>query len=105
MRREPFRTLIPLLTIFFVCIWCFAPVITCYFVNYDDGIHIYRNSLLRHLSFSNILEFWRRPFEHLYVPMTYTVWVLGAWIAKLKGTSLDHASPIFHGLNLFLHGF
>ncbi|MDP2106846.1 MAG: hypothetical protein Q8J76_12700, partial [Desulfobulbaceae bacterium] len=46
------------------------------FLDYDDNLNVYENPLLSNISASNLLRFWQKPFEGLYIPLTYTVWAL-----------------------------
>jgi tetratricopeptide (TPR) repeat protein len=76
------------------------------FLDYDDNLNIYENPLLKNLSLANLLRFWQRPYEGLYIPLTYSVWALVAKISALLPTSngsLFNPQP-FHAANILVHG-
>ena len=43
------------------------------FVSYDDGQHVYENSHVQDFSFSNLVFFWKQPYQNLYIPLTYNL--------------------------------
>ncbi len=94
--------------LFLVPIVFYSQTLTFDFVSFDDGLHIYQNPKLNPPSWSGVKEFWTRPYQGLYVPITYTVWSLEAAFAKRKPIGhqgRSSLSPIlFHFGNLFLHG-
>jgi protein O-mannosyl-transferase len=76
------------------------------FVVWDDGINVTHNPLLNPPSLQNVLTFWRRPYQEMYVPLTYTTWSLLARAARVdtpdpEGVSLD--PYLFHAANLAVH--
>jgi tetratricopeptide (TPR) repeat protein len=82
----------------------FSPIRNHEFV-WDDRSNVTENPYLRQATGANVLSFWQRPYQQLYIPLTYTVW---AGIAALAGNPaadprnrLD-AGP-FHMVNLILH--
>jgi tetratricopeptide (TPR) repeat protein len=80
----------------------FGPVVYYDFVVWDDDLHVYANPYLKPVSWSHLGTFWRAPYEHLYMPLTYTTWAAVAWMVQTWSTALMIAAP-FHLLNLFLH--
>lgn len=88
-----------------VTIAVFSPVVTYKFVTWDDNVNIYDNPNFNPVTFQNILGFWQKPFEHLYIPLTYTIWALQALVAYVPGRSGAEAfNPhVFHTFNLLLH--
>ena len=83
----------------------FHPVLTHDFVAWDDDVHVYANPRLQPVTWANVRAFWAAPYEHLYIPLTYTVWAGLAWLSHLwagpQEGPLDAA--LFHRLNLLLH--
>jgi hypothetical protein len=77
------------------------------FVLWDDNTNIVDNPGLRSVTLDHILVFWRAPYAHLYIPLTYTLWALTAavsqWVTPQPsgGVSLD--PQLFHSLNLLVH--
>jgi Tfp pilus assembly protein PilF len=78
----------------------FWPVGGFDFLYYDDRVNVRDNPLVRDFSADSFLEFWRRPYEGLYIPLTYIVWGMLGKIAG-GGAVLDPAP--FHVANLLLH--
>src|SRR5215510_4434661 len=77
------------------------------FVLWDDNVNVFENPALRSVTRDHILDFWRAPYAHLYIPFTYTVWALTAEVSRwvmphpAGGAPLD--PRVFHGLNLLVH--
>jgi tetratricopeptide (TPR) repeat protein len=74
---------------------------------WDDDTNIHRNPLYSPLSWGGVLEFWKGPFQQLYIPVTYSVWAgLVAVSRMFAGTSVTFG-PIgalpFHAMNLAAH--
>lgn len=70
-------------------------------VDLDDPKHIFENPLFQPPTWASLIEFWRRPFFGLYIPVTYTSWLA---VAKLSYLSTNTLSPaFFHVFNLGLH--
>lgn len=78
----------------------YLPVVDFELLNYDDSVNIQNNPLVKEFSFANLYRFWSRPYEGLYVPLTYTVWgLLGQLAAGDPGLN-----PLpFHLANLVVH--
>src|SRR6266581_1191462 len=92
-------TLLILMT--FVVFW---QVHSYEFVLWDDGLHVFENPYFQSLTFDNILAFWRKPYEELYIPLTYTLWALTAagsrWVTASPTGGAPLAPQFFHTLNL-----
>ncbi|MCS6860176.1 MAG: tetratricopeptide repeat protein [Abditibacteriales bacterium] len=76
------------------------------FVNYDDLTLLVDNPHLNPPTFRSLLRFWREPYEHVYNPVTYTVWaglVLCARIPTTGGTHHALSPRVFHIANIVLH--
>jgi tetratricopeptide (TPR) repeat protein len=80
----------------------FGPVTQHDFVVWDDDLHVYTNPYLNPVTWAHIATFWRGPYEHLYIPLTYTVWAVVAWMTQTGHLGIIPAEP-FHRLNLLLH--
>ena len=90
--------------LFILILAVFLPVIHFQFVDYDDGINVSKNPLLNPPSISNTLKFWQEPYQHLYIPFTYTIWSIIAWFSKSVNPAVDKLNPsIFHTANLIFH--
>jgi Tfp pilus assembly protein PilF len=71
------------------------------FVSFDDGLHICGNPRMEQVSKASILSFWKEPYEHLYIPVSYTAWSFLAVISKSSSKPFNPA--VFHWANLILH--
>jgi Tfp pilus assembly protein PilF len=85
-----------------VLILVWRPVIEHDFVAWDDNLHVYENPRFHPVTWAHIGAFWREPYEHLYIPVTYTVWAALAWLThRLSPGSLT--AGLFHTCNLLVH--
>lgn len=72
------------------------------FVGWDDDLHVYANRRFQPVTMAHIIEFWGAPYEHLYIPLTYTVWSGVAYVSQLL-TPGTLSPGLFHQINLLLH--
>jgi protein O-mannosyl-transferase len=74
----------------------FLPTATFDFTNYDDDENVWRNPYLSEAGLSGMVYLWTHPYSKLYIPLTYTSYVLdrSVW-------GLDPA--FFHVVNVLLH--
>lgn len=84
----------------------FWPLTRAEFIDYDDQIHVFHNRLVKEISRENLVRLWRKPYQGLYIPVTYTLWMFQVRIAR--GETLHELgtriSPhVFHTTNLALH--
>ena len=84
----------------------FWPVCGHEFVVWDDQLNVYENPYLDPVTPSNILHFWKEPYENLYIPLTYSIWAGVAYFAQRP--TAERAEPrldpgIFHATNLLFH--
>jgi Flp pilus assembly protein TadD len=84
----------------------FWPVHDFEFVLWDDQANVYENPYMNPVSPSNILHFWKGPYENLYVPMAYSVWSGIAYLARrpmaVEG-ELTLEPGLFHLANVVFH--
>jgi len=94
------------LMLFLAVMAVFCRVLGHEFLDYDDNLNIYENPLLLNLSPANLLRFWLKPYEGLYIPLTYSLWALLAKLSLLMPAADGKLfNPhLFHGANLLLHG-
>ena len=95
----------------FICLFLIVVTLAIFFpirnheFVWDDRSNIAENPYLKRGSFSGALALWRRPYQQLYIPFTYTVW---AGIAAFAGNPTTEArsrldAGPFHMVNLILH--
>jgi tetratricopeptide (TPR) repeat protein len=90
------------LVLVLVTVAVFGAVLGFDFVGWDDDVHLYANPRFQPLTWSNLLTFWQTPYEHLYIPLTYTVWAAVLWLTQ-KLSSGPASAMLFHGLNVLTH--
>jgi tetratricopeptide (TPR) repeat protein/type IV secretory pathway VirB2 component (pilin) len=85
----------------------FRPVLDAGFVNHDDGLHVFENRLLADTSPAGLAMFWKQPYMRLYIPASYTLWMLQARLSKVPGGpdigAAAYDPAVFHRTNLAVH--
>jgi Tfp pilus assembly protein PilF len=76
----------------------FLPTLFNDFTNWDDNINLTENPLLIPPTWWGLWQFWKAPFENLYVPLFYTSY----FVDLLLGGGVPRAS-ITHAINVLLH--
>ncbi len=80
----------------------YLPAIGFNFLLYDDPIHVYENPLVLKPWVSNMDDIWTRPYQRLYIPLSYTVWAALAALSRL--VFFGNITPfLFHLANFLLH--
>ncbi len=100
------RQYAPILVLFLAVMAVFFRVLGHEFLDFDDNLNVYENPLLINLSPASLLRFWMKPYEGLYIPLTYSLWAALAKLSTLL-PAVDGAQfnpRLFHGANLILHG-
>lgn len=73
------------------------------FVVWDDDIHLYANTLMNPPTWRALVGFLTKPFFGLYIPVTYSFWLLLAWISGLGNEAVALNPSVFHAANVLLH--
>jgi len=88
-----------------VCL-VFGRIITHGWVEFDDLLHVAENPNLTPVTWQSLAGLWTRGYEHLYVPVSYTLFAAEAvavrWLAAAAPTALP-APWLFHGTSLAMH--
>ena len=110
---DAFRCPVSWLPRILVCLLIFTPLVVFWqvhsheFVLWDDNVNVFENPALRSVTLDNILDFWRAPYAHLYIPLTYTLWALTAVMSRWLTLQATNGVPLnpqfFHSLNLLIH--
>lgn len=78
-----------------------------FFPFWDDDIHVHANPHIAHLSFAGFVTFWSGPWQQLYIPLTYSVWIglaaLSRWWDGLPIVAGALNPAWFHGANVIVH--
>lgn len=53
-----------------------------YVHNWDDTRHLTGNPYFREISISSLLEFWKRPYFGMYIPLSYNLWGFILWVTR-----------------------
>jgi protein O-mannosyl-transferase len=91
------RRVIGLITLLVLTAAIFSPLLRCQFLNWDDPVTIQHNPRLFPPTLQGLGENWSQTQGHLYVPVTYTVWWLVAFIIR------QPTAAWFHALNILVH--
>jgi|WetSurMetagenome_2_1015567.scaffolds.fasta_scaffold04945_6 protein O-mannosyl-transferase len=97
------RRFLLLLVVLAVPLFRFYEVVGFDFVSFDDGLHIFGNPRMRAVSKETVAGFWKKPYQNLYVPVSYTFWSLLAVIGKTDDVNRPFSPSVFHLADLILH--
>jgi protein O-mannosyl-transferase len=92
-----FRAAVAALVIALVVALVFGRAIGHDFLYWDDNLHVTDNRLLHPPSWASLAHFWTHPYVGLYVPVSYTLFLLEA---ALTSRPDPH---VFHAANVVLH--
>jgi len=80
-----------------ISILVFARTLGAEFLLWDDDVHVTANARLDPPTLRSVLGFWTGPFLGLYVPASYTLFALEAWVTS------GPDPRVFHAVSLALH--
>jgi tetratricopeptide (TPR) repeat protein len=83
-----------------------AEVLQHRFLYWDDPVNITSNPHLNPVTAESFRRFWSEPYGYLYIPVTYSMWAVEAWIAPPNAPEADArlmSRQLFHATNLALH--
>jgi tetratricopeptide (TPR) repeat protein len=86
-----------------VIVAVYWPVLGHDFVAWDDDLHITANPRFQPVTWTQVLTFWQAPYEHLYIPLTYTVWAVMVWLTQMLWPGPVTTATLFHLFNLLCH--
>lgn len=91
-----------------VVAFSFLPIFTNSTFVWDDNINILQYAHSNDINANKVLSYWEKPFEHLYIPVTYSIWSF-IWKATSQFVLYDpqyqiHAN-VLHITNLLFHIF
>jgi hypothetical protein len=75
-------------------------------IDWDDDVHISRNPGLNPVTLSNVAGFWVRPYELLYIPVSYTFFAGEVLLSRALFPPEPGVPPDprpFHAISLLLH--
>ena len=102
---NPQRVFWPYLLIGLSTLVLFAKVLGLGTIDYDDNIHIFQNPLLNPPSLAGLQRFWAAPYMGMYIPVTYSVWMLLVGLARSwdPATYQQNTVLLCHLASLLLH--
>lgn len=89
-----------------MCLALYGRSIAYPFLDWDDRRHILENPSLNALSLANLKRIWSEPYFALYVPVSYTVFLLEGQLGGLLGTTAETAPfdpRVYHAGCVALH--
>ena len=81
----------------------FAPAAMFEFVEWDDNQLITGNPYVVPPTPGAALAAWQKPYQHLYIPLTYNLWALLASAGDPGGAAGMPNPYLFHTANIILH--
>ena len=85
-----------------VALGLFAPTVWFDFTNWDDPQNILQNPYLNPVTAQGLAELWKKPFNDLYVPLTYTSFALDMVIWKGRPGGFHLTNVLLHALSAVL---
>lgn len=83
----------------------FGCLLAADFTWWDDSSTIHQNPRLNPASWASIQHYWTHAEHSIYIPLTYTVWILLTFVARVTPDPLDIAlNPLcYHAVNILFH--
>ena len=104
LSRRPVPVLLAVVTV------VHARLLWAGFVRFDDDLHVYANPYLNPATWQSVARLWQHTYEHLYVPLAYTIFAALTWFATVPahldasvGQRISLSPAAFHLASLFLH--
>lgn len=97
---KEFEVRLPLLVAVLLTAAVLLPVCGHDFVRWDDTHNLVRNGDMLRPTWAGLAWYWTHAFADLYVPVTYSVWMMLSLAANVDG---ELNSYVFHAFNLLLH--
>jgi len=91
-----------------VIVFSFLPALSNNSYVWDDNVNIFKNPRFSPVTTDKVVSYWEKPFEHLYIPLTYSfwsgIWLITSHFAPNDPDYLIHAN-VLHVMNLIFHVF
>ncbi|MBS0208954.1 MAG: tetratricopeptide repeat protein [Planctomycetes bacterium] len=81
----------------------YGRAVTFDFVDWDDQRHLVENRAINPASWSGLSQVWSTPYDHLYIPLSYTWFALQAWVSQLFLGPRQLSPALFHAVSVLLH--
>lgn len=82
----------------------FGETLSFEFLTWDDDLHVTANPRLRPLTWSGVLDFWRYPYEKLYIPLSYGLFATEVALSQARhGVDAPLDASLFHAMSVLLH--
>jgi hypothetical protein len=102
LQTQPASALRPLCLLVVLALIAYGPALfTGFILDWDDGLMVARNPMLRPESGVSLVQAWQEPVAGLYAPLTYTLYALVAAVGRAMGRPMD--PMLFHAASIGLH--
>jgi hypothetical protein len=96
----------PLLVVLLAAVFTMGRVVNNDFLWWDDNVNIHHNPDMNPPTFQSVIKYWWTPSQALYIPITYSIWGILAWMARLRvaddmGIQLN--PMVFHAASVLVH--
>ncbi|MCC6423389.1 MAG: hypothetical protein IT447_07905 [Phycisphaerales bacterium] len=96
----------PLLVVLLAAVFTMGRVVSNDFLWWDDNVNIHHNPDMNPPTFESVIKYWWTPSQALYIPVTYSIWGVLAWMARLRvaddmGIQLN--PMVFHAASVLVH--
>ena len=83
----------------------FGRLVTAEFTFWDDHSTIFQNPSFGSPGWHTLTHHWQHPRDHIYIPLTYTVWTLLACVSQVPpdGLGVGFNPLLFHAANVCVH--
>jgi protein O-mannosyl-transferase len=89
-----------------ICLAVYGRVLGFGWMDWDDDTHVTRNPGLNPVTLPSVVEFWSRPYEGLYIPVSYTLFAAESAASRALVPAAPPAPPdprLFHAVSILLH--
>lgn len=96
----------PLLIVLLAAVFTMGRVVNNEFLWWDDNVNLHHNPDMNPPTFHSVIKYWWTPAQALYIPVTYSIWGVLAWMARLRvaddmGIQLN--PMVFHAASVLVH--
>ena len=83
----------------------FGYLLAAEFTWWDDSNTVHQNPLLNPASWASVEYYWTHAEHSIFIPLTYTVWILLTFVSRVTPDPLDIAlNPLwYHAVNILFH--
>ncbi len=83
-----------------------APTVGYRFLTWDDVVLVETNPLVQNAGLRSLRTVWTEPYVEIYMPITYSLWILLGWpalvVGRLQGLEENALSPLVYHFTTML---